>query len=70
VKEEGSGLQSSQIIHQMWDEMVIMLVIKKDNRMMTTSKVVQTNVEGSLVIRAPKNKYKGGHNRGKKRKDD
>ncbi len=54
----------------MWDEMVIMLVIKKDNRMMTTSKVVQTNVEGSLVIRAPKNKYKGGHNRGKKRKDD
>jgi hypothetical protein len=48
--------KTTSLIHQMWDEMVIMLVIKKDNRMMTTSEVVQTNVEGSLVIKAPKNK--------------
>jgi hypothetical protein len=38
----------------MWDKMVTMIVIKKDNRVASTSKVVQTNVEGSLVIRAPK----------------
>ncbi len=48
--------KTTSLVHQMWDEMVIMLVIKNDNRMMTTSEVVQTNVEGSLVIKAPKNK--------------
>ncbi len=56
-------------MHQMWDEMVIMIVIKKDNRMVTTFKGAQTYVEGSLMIRAPKKKKKGD-NRGKKGKDD
>ncbi len=34
--------------------MVTMIIIKKDNKMVTTSKMAQINVEGSLVIRAPK----------------
>jgi len=38
----------------MWDKMVTMIIIKKDNRMVTTSKATQINVEGSLVITAPK----------------
>jgi hypothetical protein len=46
--------RTTKLIHQMWDEMVIVIVIEKDNRMVTTSKAVQTNVEGSLVIWAPK----------------
>jgi hypothetical protein len=58
-----------RLMHQMWDEMVIMIVIKKDNRMVTTFKGAQTYVEGSLMIRAPKKKKKGD-NRGKKGKDD
>jgi len=43
-----------RLIHQMWDEMVTMIVLKKDNRMVTTFKGAQTNVEGSSIIRAPK----------------
>ncbi len=31
-----------------------MIVIKKDNKMVTTSTTTQTDVEGSLVIKAPK----------------
>jgi hypothetical protein len=42
----------------MWDKMVTVIIIKKDNRMVTTFKVVQTNVEGSSVIRAPKKQKK------------
>ncbi len=41
--------------------MVTMIVIKKDNKMVTNFKRVQTNVEGSSMIRAPrkqKNKVK------------
>jgi hypothetical protein len=38
----------------MWDEMVNMIVIEKDNRLVTTFETIQTNVEGSLVIRVPK----------------
>jgi hypothetical protein len=45
--------RTTKLIHQMWNEMVTVIVIEKDNRMVTTSKVVQTDVEGSLVIRAP-----------------
>jgi hypothetical protein len=45
---------TTRLIHQMWDEMVTMIVIKKDNRMVTTSKGAQTNVEGSSIIKAPK----------------
>ncbi len=48
----------AKLIHQIWDEMVIVIIIKKDNRMVTTSKTVQTDVEGSSIIRAPK-KQKG-----------
>jgi hypothetical protein len=44
----------AKLIHQMWDKLVIMIVIKKDNKMVTTSTATQTNVEGSSVIRAPK----------------
>jgi hypothetical protein len=35
-----------------------MIVIKKDNKMVTTSKGAQTNVEGSSMIRAPKKQKK------------
>jgi hypothetical protein len=38
----------------MWDEMVTVIVIEKDNKMVTTFEVAQTNVEGSLVIKVPK----------------
>jgi hypothetical protein len=49
--------------------MVIMIVIKKDNIMVTTSETIQTNVGGSLVIRAPQKK-RGNDNRRKKGKDN
>jgi hypothetical protein len=45
---------TSRLIHQMWDEMVTMIIIKKDNRMVIISKAVQIDIEGSSVIRAPK----------------
>jgi hypothetical protein len=49
--------------------MVIMIVIKKENIMVTTFEVDQTNVEGSSAIRALK-KQKGGDNRWKKGEDN
>jgi hypothetical protein len=61
--------RTTRLIHQMWDEMVTVIVIKKDNRMVTIFETTQTNVEGSLVIRVPKKKKKGDH-RGKKGEDD
>jgi hypothetical protein len=51
-------IRTTRLIHQMWDEMVTMIVIKKDNRMVTTFEAIQTNVEGFLVIRAPKKQKK------------
>jgi hypothetical protein len=48
----------ARLIHQMWDKMVTMIVIKKDNKMATTSKAIQTNVKGSSMIRAPKKQKK------------
>jgi hypothetical protein len=42
----------------MWDKMVTIIIIEKDNRMVTTSKGVQTNVEGSSVIKAAKKQKK------------
>ncbi len=42
----------------MWDEVVTMIVIKKDNIMVVTSKVAQRDVEGSLMIRVPKKQKK------------
>jgi hypothetical protein len=50
--------RTSRLIHQMWDEMVIMIVIKKDNKMATTFKVMQTDVEGFSLINTPKKKKK------------
>ncbi len=38
--------------------MVIVIVIEKDSKMATTSEAVQTNVEGFLVIMAPKKQKK------------
>ncbi len=49
---------TTRLIHQMWDEMVTVIVIKKDNRMATIFETTQTNVEGSLVIRVHKKKKK------------
>ncbi len=42
----------------MWDELVTMIVIEKDTIMETISEVVQKDVEGSFVIRAPKKQKK------------
>jgi hypothetical protein len=42
----------------MWDKMVTMIVIKNDNRMVTTFEVTQIDVEGVLVIGVPKKKKK------------
>jgi hypothetical protein len=52
----------------MWDEMVTLIVIKKDNRMATTSEAIQINVEGSSVIRAPKKQKKEAKIKGKREK--
>jgi hypothetical protein len=41
----------------MWDEMVIVIVIKKDDKMAITFEVA-FDVEGSLGIKAPKKKKK------------
>jgi hypothetical protein len=38
----------------MWDKMVIVIVIEKENRMVTIFEATQTDVQGSSVIRAPK----------------
>ncbi len=62
--------KTSRLIHQMWDEMVTMIVIKKDNIMEIISKMAQTNVEGSYVITVPKKQKKGGDNGGEKGEDN
>jgi len=46
--------RTTKLIHQMWDKMVIVIVIEKENKMVTTSETTQTDVQGSSVIRAPK----------------
>jgi hypothetical protein len=46
--------RTTKLIHQMWDKMVIVIVIKKEKKMVTTFEVAQTDVEGSSVIWAPK----------------
>jgi hypothetical protein len=46
--------RTTRLIHQMWDEMVIVIIIEKDNKMATTFEAVETDVEGSSMIRAPK----------------
>ncbi len=46
--------RTTKLIHQMWDKMVIVIVIEKENRMVTIFEATQTDVQGSSVIRAPK----------------
>ncbi len=41
----------------MWDKMVTMIVIKKDNKMETNFEATQIDVEGSSMVKAP-NKQK------------
>lgn len=48
----------ARLIHQMLDEMMTMIIIKKDNIMETIFEVVQIDVEGSFVIKAPKKQNK------------
>jgi hypothetical protein len=43
-----------RLIHQMWDEMVMMIVIEKDTTMETIFEAAQIDVKGSYVIKAPK----------------
>jgi len=50
--------RTTRLIHQIGDKMVIMIVIDKDNKMVTTFEMTQTNVEGSAMIRAPKKQRK------------
>jgi L-lactate utilization protein LutC len=45
-----------RLIHQMWDEMVTMIVVEKDTIMETISEMVQIDVEGSFVIELPRSK--------------
>ncbi len=40
----------------MWDEMVTMIIIEKENRMVITFEVAQIDVEGSSAIKVPKKK--------------
>jgi hypothetical protein len=51
-------IKTLRLIHQMWDEMVTMIVIKKDNRMEIIFEATQTNVKGSYVIKVPKKQKK------------
>ncbi len=46
--------RTTRLIHQMWDEMVTMIVIEKDNKMVTTFEAAKIDIEGSLTIRPPK----------------
>ncbi len=49
----------TRLIHQMWDEMMIVILIEKDLKMVTTFETTQIDIEGSLMIRVPKKKKKG-----------
>ncbi len=44
------------------------IIIKKENRMVTTFEAIQIDVEGSLVIRAPKKQIKEATIEGKREK--
>jgi hypothetical protein len=48
--------------------MVTVIIIKKENRMVTTFEAIQIDVEGSLVIRAPKKQIKEATIKGKMEK--
>jgi hypothetical protein len=46
--------RTTRLIHQMWDEMVIVIIIQKDYIMATTFKVTQIDIEGFSTIWVPK----------------
>ncbi len=50
--------RTSKLVHQMWDEMVSMIVIKKDDKIVTTFEATQIDVDNSYMIKAPKKKKK------------
>jgi hypothetical protein len=50
--------RTTRLIHQMWDEMVMMIIIEKDTKMETIFEATQIDVEGSSMIRTPKNQIK------------
>jgi hypothetical protein len=50
--------KTSKLVHQMWDEMVTMIVIENNIIIVTTFEAAQINVEVSLMIRAPKKQRK------------
>jgi hypothetical protein len=50
--------RTARLIHQMWDEMVIVIVIKKDNKMARTCETARIDIKGSSMIRAPKKQKK------------
>jgi len=39
--------RTSKLVHQMWDEMVSMIVIKKDDKIVTTFEATQIDVDNS-----------------------
>jgi peptide subunit release factor 1 (eRF1) len=47
-----------------------MIIIEKDNKMVTIFKASQIDVEDSSMIRVPKKQKKGGGNRGKEGKNN
>ncbi len=50
--------RTTRLIHQMCNEMGTVIVIKKDNKMVTTYEATRIDVEGFFVIRTPKKKKK------------
>jgi len=60
--------KTKKLIHQMCDKMVMVIVIRKDTRMETISKVVQIDVEGSFMIKTPPPPPQGGGKKEDKKK--
>jgi hypothetical protein len=50
--------KTTRLIHQMWDKMATVIIIKKDNKIMPTFEVIQVDVESSSMIRTPKKQNK------------
>ncbi len=48
----------TRLIHEIWDEMVIMIVIEKDMKMETIFEAFLINVDGLYMFKAPKNQRK------------
>jgi hypothetical protein len=50
--------RTSKLVHQIWDEMVTVIVIENNIIIVTTFEATQINVEVLSVIRAPKKQGK------------